>query len=137
MEEGGLKKVKISEDLREQTGKTNISTILISLIVAFSIISIIIYFSYKRKSSNVLHYDYLIVGSGLYGATFNYLAKKAGKTTLVLEKRSTKGGNLYCEKKHGIFVHKYGPHIFHTDNKKVWDFVNSLVEFTPYQNQPI
>ena len=137
MEEGDLKKVKISEDLREQTGKTNISTILISLIVAFSIISIIIYFSYKRKSSNVLHYDYLIVGSGLYGATFNYLAKKAGKTTLVLEKRSTKGGNLYCEKKHGIFVHKYGPHIFHTDNKKVWDFVNSLVEFTPYQNQPI
>ena len=137
MEEGGLKKVKISEDLREQTGKTNISTILISLIVAFSIISIIIYFSYKRKSSNVLHYDYLIVGTGLYGATFNYLAKKSGKTTLVLEKRSTKGGNLYCEKKHGIFVHKYGPHIFHTDNKKVWDFVNSLVEFTPYQNQPI
>ena len=137
MEEGGLKKVKISEDLREQTGKTNISTILISLIVAFSIISIIIYFSYKRKSSNVLHYDYLIVGSGLYGATFNYLAKKSGKTTLVLEKRSTKGGNLYCEKKKGIFVHKYGPHIFHTDNKKVWDFVNSLVEFTPYQNQPI
>ena len=65
------------------------------------------------------------------------MAKKAGKTTLVLERRDTIGGNLYCENIEGIFVHKYGPHIFHTDNKKVWDFVNSFVEFTPYQNQPI
>ena len=83
------------------------------------------------------NYDYLIVGSGLYGSTFNYLARKAGKTTLVVEKRETIGGNLYCENIDGLFVHKYGPHIFHTDNKKVWDFVNSLVEFTPYQNQPV
>ena len=83
------------------------------------------------------HYDYIIVCSGLYGATFNYFAKKAGKTTLVIEKRNVTGGNLYCEKIEGIFVHKYGPHIFHTNNKTIWDFVNSLVEFTPYNYQPL
>ena len=84
-----------------------------------------------------MHYDYIIVGSGLYGATFNYFAKKAGKTTLVIEKRNVTGGNLYCEKIDDIFIHKYGPHIFHTNNKTVWDFVNSLVEFTPYNYQPL
>ena len=83
------------------------------------------------------HYDYLIVGSGLYGATFNYLAKKAGKTTFVVEKRNVTGGNLYCENIQGIFVHKYGPHVFHTDNKKVWDFVNSLTHFNPYIQQTV
>ena len=98
------------------------------------ILIILIIFSYNKLRPQ---YDYLIVGSGLYGATFNYLAKKSGKKTLVIERRNTTGGNLYCENIEGIFVHKYGPHIFHTDNKKVWDFVNSLVDFYPFQNQPV
>lgn len=81
--------------------------------------------------------DYLIVGSGLFGATFAYLAKKAGKKCLVIEKRPQSGGNVYCEKIEGINVHKYGAHIFHTSNKKVWDFVNSIVEFNRYTNSPV
>lgn len=82
-------------------------------------------------------YDYLIVGSGLYGATFAYRAAKAGKTCLVIDKRSQLGGNVYCEKVEGINVHKYGAHIFHTSNKQVWDFVNSIVEFNRYTNSPV
>lgn len=78
------------------------------------------------------HYDYLIVGSGLFGATFAHLATKQGKSCLVIDKRSHLGGNIYCENIVGINVHKYGPHIFHTSNKKVWNFVNSLVEFSNY-----
>lgn len=83
------------------------------------------------------HYDYLIVGSGLYGATFAYKAKRLGKKVLVIDKRQHLGGNVYCEKIEGINVHKYGAHIFHTSNKKVWDFVNSIVEFNRYTNSPI
>ena len=83
------------------------------------------------------HYDYLIVGSRLYGSTFAYKAKQAGKTCLVIDKRSHAGGNVYCEKVEGINVHKYGAHIFHTNNKSVWDFVNSIVEFNRYTNCPI
>lgn len=83
------------------------------------------------------HYDYLIVGSGLYGATFAYFAKKAGKSCLVIDKRPHLGGNVYCEEVEGINVHKYGAHIFHTSNKKVWDFVNSIVEFNRYTNCPV
>ena len=83
------------------------------------------------------HYDYLIVGSGLYGSTFAYKAKQAGKTCLVIDKRSHAGGYVYCEKVEGINVHKYGAHIFHTNNKSVWDFVNSIVEFNRYTNCPI
>lgn len=83
------------------------------------------------------HYDYLIVGFGLYGSTFAYKAKQAGKTCLVIDKRSHAGGNVYCEKVEGINVHKYGAHIFHTNNKSVWDFVNSIVEFNRYTNCPI
>lgn len=82
-------------------------------------------------------YDYLIVGSGLYGATFAYKAKQAGKKCLVIDKRPHIGGNVYCENIEGINVHKYGAHIFHTSNKKVWDFVNSLVEFNRYTNCPV
>lgn len=82
-------------------------------------------------------YDYLIVGSGLYGATFAHLATKQGKHCLVIDKRSHLGGNLYCENIEGINVHKYGAHIFHTSNKQVWDFVNSIVEFNRYTNSPI
>ena len=82
-------------------------------------------------------YDYLIVGSGLYGATFAYQAKKAGKRCMVIEKRQHLGGNLFCENIEGINVHKYGPHIFHTSNKRVWDFVNAIAPFNRYTNTPL
>lgn len=82
-------------------------------------------------------YDYLIVGSGLYGSTFAYFAKKAGKKCLVIDKRPQLGGNVYCEEVEGINVHKYGAHIFHTSNKEVWNFVNSIVEFNRYTNCPV
>lgn len=84
-----------------------------------------------------MKYDYLIVGSGLFGATFAHFAHKAGKKCLVIDKRSHLGGNVYCEQIEGINVHKYGAHIFHTSNKKVWDFVNSIVEFNRYTNSPV
>lgn len=86
---------------------------------------------------DLLKYDYLIIGSGLFGATFAYFAHKQGKKCLVIDKRSHLGGNVYCEKIEGINVHKYGAHIFHTSNKKVWDFVNSIVEFNRYTNCPV
>ncbi len=82
-------------------------------------------------------YDYLIVGSGLFGATFAYLAHRAGKRCLVIDQRPHLGGNVYCEEKEGIHVHTYGAHIFHTSNKDVWDFVNALVPFNRYTNSPI
>ena len=84
-----------------------------------------------------MHYDYLIVGSGLFGATFAYRAKQAGKSCLVIDKRPHLGGNVSCENIEGINVHKYGAHIFHTNNKTVWDFVNSLVPFNRYTNCPV
>ena len=82
-------------------------------------------------------YDYLIVGSGLFGAVFAHEAHKAGKRCLVIEKRPHTGGNIYCEEVDGINVHKYGAHIFHTDNREVWNYVNRLVEFNRYTNSPI
>ncbi len=82
-------------------------------------------------------YDYLIVGSGLYGATFAYRATLQGKKCLVIDKRPYLGGNVYCENIEDINVHKYGAHIFHTNNKHVWDFVNSIVEFNRYTNCPV
>ena len=82
-------------------------------------------------------YDYLIVGSGLFGATFAHLAHKDGKKCLVIEKRSHLGGNIFCEEVEGIHVHKYGAHIFHTNNKDIWDFVNSIVPFNRYTNCPV
>lgn len=84
-----------------------------------------------------MKYDYLIVGSGLFGATFAYLAKQKGKRCLVIDKRSHLGGNVYCDNIEGINVHRYGAHIFHTSNKQVWDFVNSIVEFNRYTNAPV
>lgn len=86
---------------------------------------------------NNQRYDYLIVGSGLFGATFAHLAHKQGKTCLVIDKRPHLGGNIYCENIEGINVHKYGAHIFHTFNKEVWDFVNAIVEFNRYTNSPV
>ncbi len=82
-------------------------------------------------------YDYLIVGSGLFAGVFANEAKKQGKTCLVLEKRAHLGGNVYCENIEGINVHKYGAHIFHTSDKRVWDYVNSLAEFNRYTNCPL
>ena len=84
-----------------------------------------------------MKYEYLIVGSGLFGATFAYKARQAGRSCLVIDKRPHLGGNVYCEKVEGINVHKYGAHIFHTSNKEVWDFVNSIVEFNRYTNSPV
>lgn len=82
-------------------------------------------------------YDYLIVGSGLFGTTFAYRAHQNGKRCLVIDKRPQLGGNVYCEYIEGIHVHKYGAHIFHTSNKKVWDFVNFIVPFNRYTNSPV
>lgn len=83
------------------------------------------------------HYDYLIVGAGLFGSVFAYKTKEQGKKCLVVDRRPHLGGNLYCEDVEGIHVHKYGAHIFHTSDKKVWDFVNSIVEFNRYTNSPV
>ena len=83
------------------------------------------------------HYDYLIVGAGLFGSTFAYMAHKQGKSCLVIDKRPHLGGNVYCENTANINVHKYGPHIFHTSNKEVWNFVNSIVKFNRYTNSPV
>lgn len=82
-------------------------------------------------------YDYLIVGAGLFGATFAYEANKRGKKCLVIDKRDHIGGNIYCKKIEDINVHQYGAHIFHTSNKKIWDYVNSFVEFNRYTNSPV
>lgn len=84
-----------------------------------------------------MKYDYFIVGAGLYGSILAYRAHKAGKRVVVIDKRPHVGGNLYCEEIEGIQVHKYGPHIFHTSNKKVWDFVNSLVPFNHFRYCPL
>ena len=82
-------------------------------------------------------YDYVLVGSGLYSGVFAWYAKQKGKTCLVVEKRNHIGGNVYCEDVEGIHVHKYGAHIFHTSNRKVWQFVNELAEFNRYTNSPV
>ncbi len=84
-----------------------------------------------------MKYDYLIVGSGLFGATVAYRARQQGKRCLVIEKRDHLGGNIHCDSIEGINVHRYGAHIFHTDDREVWDFVNSLVEFNRYTNSPV
>ncbi len=84
-----------------------------------------------------MKYDYLIIGAGLFGATFAYRARMKGKRCLVIEKRPHTGGNIYCSCTEGINVHKYGAHIFHTSDKDVWDFLNSLVEFNRYTNSPV
>lgn len=84
-----------------------------------------------------MKYDYLIVGAGLFGAVFAYEAKKAGKKCLVIDKRNHIAGNIYCENVEGVNVHKYGAHIFHTSNQKVWDYVNQFAEFNHYINSPV
>lgn len=82
-------------------------------------------------------YNYLIVGSGLFGSVFAYEAKTRGKSVLVIERRNHTGGNIYCEEKEGINIHKYGAHIFHTDYKDVWEYVNQFVEFNNFINSPV
>lgn len=84
-----------------------------------------------------MKYDYLIVGSGLFGSTFAYEMTKRGKKCLVIDRRNHTGGNIYCEEVNGINVHKYGAHIFHTSNKEIWDYVNEFAEFNNYINCPI
>ena len=87
--------------------------------------------------SELKKYDYLVVGAGLFGAVVAHCAHKSGRSVLVIDKRSHIGGNCYCEERDGIFVHKYGAHIFHTSNKAVWDFVNQFVEFKPFVHSPL
>ena len=82
-------------------------------------------------------YDFLVVGAGLFGAVVAYRAAKAGKKVLVVDRRNHIGGNAYCSEMNNIIVHQYGPHIFHTDNKRVWDFVNSLSAFNRFINSPL
>ena len=84
-----------------------------------------------------MKYDYLVVGAGLYGAVFAYEAKKKGKTCLVIDKRDHIAGNIYCQNVSGINVHKYGAHIFHTSDKKIWEYVNQFAEFNNYINSPV
>ncbi len=84
-----------------------------------------------------MKYDYLIVGSGLFGSVFAHEMKKAGKKCLVIDRRDTIGGNIYTEEKDGIQVHKYGAHIFHTSNRAVWEYINQFAEFNQYVNSPI
>ena len=85
----------------------------------------------------MIHYDYLIVGSGLFGSIFAYEANKKGKKCLVIDKRPHIGGNIYTENIDGINVHKYGAHIFHTSNKEVWDYIQKFAEFNRYTNSPV
>ena len=84
-----------------------------------------------------MKYDYLIAGAGLFGSVFAYEATKRGKKFLEVDRRNHIGGNIYCEQQDGINIHKYGAHIFHTSNKKVWDYVNQFAEFNNYINSPI
>ena len=84
-----------------------------------------------------MKYDYLIVGAGLFGSIFAYEAKKRGKKSLVIDKRNHTGGNTYCEKTEGINIHKYGAHIFHTDKKKIWDYLEQFCTFNNYINSPV
>ena len=82
-------------------------------------------------------YDYLVVGSGLFGAIFAHEATKKGKSVLVIDKRNHIAGNIYTENKDEINIHKYGAHIFHTSNKEVWQYINKFAEFNRYTNSPI
>ena len=84
-----------------------------------------------------MKYDYLIIGSGLFGSIFAYEMSKKGKKCIVIEKRSHIGGNVYTENLENINVHKYGAHIFHTNNKEVWDYINQFADFNRYTNSPV
>ena len=140
MEEKGKlknKEEKKSNSLFPKNNNLKINYNLILTIISLFIILSLSIIIYNKLFLKKYKYDYLIVGSGLYGSTFNYLAKKKGKKTLVLEKNNFTGGYLHCDNIEGIYVHKYGPHIFHTNNKTIWDFVNNLVEFNPYITQPL
>ena len=90
-----------------------------------------------KEKERKMKFDYLIVGAGLFGAVFAHEATKAGKKCLVIDKRNHIAGNIYCEKIEDINVHKYGAHIFHTSNKKIWNYVNEFAEFNNYINSPV
>ena len=104
-----------------------------------SAVSIVEYNNRTKNKDNDMakKYDYLIVGTGLFGAVCADLLKAHGHTILMIDKRDHIGGNVYTESVNGINVHKYGAHIFHTNNKRVWDYVNSFVEFNRYTNSPV
>lgn len=91
----------------------------------------------QNRRANMKQYDYLIVGAGLYGAVMAYELGRKGKQCLVIDRRDHIGGNIYCEDVEGIHVHKYGAHIFHTSDRKIWDYVNQFVEFNNYINSPV
>lgn len=99
--------------------------------------SLAIYPCREIDEENNMKYDYLIVGTGLFGAVFAHEMKKAGKTCLCIDKRERVGGNIYTEEQNGIWVHKYGAHIFHTSNRRVWEYVNQFAEFNHYINSPV
>ncbi len=90
-----------------------------------------------NETMDLNKYNYLIVGSGLFGAVFAHEAKKAGKSCLIIDKRKHAGGNVYCKQVEGINVHEYGAHIFHTNDKEIWDYVNQFAEFNRYTNSPV
>ena len=83
-----------------------------------------------------MKYDFLIVGAGLFGSVFAHELKKSGKKCLIIDKRNHIGGNCFTENKDGINIHKYGPHIFHTNDKKIWDWINQFAEFNNYKHSP-
>ncbi len=91
----------------------------------------------RKQDMSEKHYDYLLVGAGLFNAVFACKARQAGRSCLVIEKRDHRGGNIYCDQIEGINVHRYGAHIFHTSNKEVWNFVNQMAEFNRYTNSPV
>jgi UDP-galactopyranose mutase len=109
--------------------------ILLCIISLFTFILIII--PELNKQPEIIHYDYLIIGSGLFGSIFNYIARKYNKTTLIIERRKVVGGQLYCFKSDKFYIHKFGPRILHTNSKKIWDLANEIVPFSPLYIQPV
>ena len=90
-----------------------------------------------KKRVRQMKFDYLIVGAGLYGATFAYEAGKRGKECIVIDKRDHIAGNIYCKEEEGILIHRYGAHIFHTSDEEVWKYVNQFVSFNNFVNSPV
>lgn len=117
--------------------KIDITTYIIILLLISIFVVLLILIPEIFKKQDIVHYDYIIIGSGLYGSVFNYIARQRNKTTLIIEKKKSIGGHLYCFKSSDIYVHKYGPKILHTNNRTIWELANKIVEFIPYYSQPI
>ena len=131
----------LSSEIKGESLKNRLIVLIFLIIDKFHLMWLFATFYCKEKKKKnkeiYMKYDYLVVGAGLFGSTFAYEATKRGKKVLVIDKRNHIAGNVYTEEQEGINVHKYGAHIFHTDNKEVWDYVNSLVEFNRYTNSPV